>query len=197
MDFLFTPAQEAFRSEVRGFLGGQLPSGWHGHLGDTLMSFDDEWQEAVAFTKQVAARAGSRRTGRRSTAAPASTPMRAVHLQRGDGLRARAPSVGGIGRRHGRPDADPLRHARSRSSEHLPQHHRRRGALVPGLLRAGRRLRPGQPADPRRARRRRLRDQRPEDLDLRRARADWMFLLARTDPDAPKHRGISHASWST
>ena len=42
---------------------------------------------------------------------------------------------------------------------------------MPGLLRAGRRLRPRRAADPRRARRRRLRDQRPEDLDQRRATA--------------------------
>jgi alkylation response protein AidB-like acyl-CoA dehydrogenase len=27
-------------------------------------------------------------------------------------------------------------------------------------------------------------------------RADWMVLLARTDPDAPKHRGISFFSWT-
>ena len=40
-------------------------------------------------------------------------------------------------------------------------------SVVPGLQRAGRRLRPRLAADARGARRRRLRDQRPEDLDQR------------------------------
>ena len=48
-------------------------------------------------------------------------------------------------------------------------------------------------ADARRPGRRRLRDQRPEDLDLERARCglDVRALPART-PDAPKHRGITY-----
>ena len=45
----------------------------------------------------------------------------------------------------------------------------RRRALVPALLRAGRRLRPRRAAHARGARRRRLGRQRPEDLDLGRA----------------------------
>ena len=51
----------------------------------------------------------------------------------------------------------------------LPPIVARRGALVPGVLRAERRLRPRQRADPRRARRRRVGDPRPEGLDLARA----------------------------
>ena len=47
-----------------------------------------------------------------------------------------------------------------------PAHPRRRGPLVPGLLRAERRIRPRQPRVPGRARRRRVGDQRPEDLDV-------------------------------
>jgi alkylation response protein AidB-like acyl-CoA dehydrogenase len=41
------------------------------------------------------------------------------------------------------------------------------------------------------ARRRRVGHQRPEDLDLAGHLADHIFLLARTDLDAPKHRGIT------
>ena len=73
----------------------------------------------------------------------------------------------------------------------LPSDHRLRGDVGAGLQRAQRRLRPGRPDDQGRARRRRLGDQRPEDLDDVRHHADWLYVLCRTDPNAPKHRGIS------
>ena len=57
-----------------------------------------------------------------------------------------------------------------------------RARVVPGLLRARRRLRPRQPAHPGRARRRRLRGQRPEDLDQ--LRATWPTSAG----DARAHR---------
>ena len=37
----------------------------------------------------------------------------------------------------------------------------------------------------------RVGDQRPEDLDVAGRRANWIFVLARTDPTAPRHRGIT------
>ena len=52
---------------------------------------------------------------------------------------------------------------------YAPPRPARRGDLVPAVQRARRRLRPGRAAHARRARRRRLGHQRPEDLDLRRA----------------------------
>ena len=61
-----------------------------------------------------------------------------------------------------------LRHRRAEEALRAGGPARRRG-LVPALLRAGRRLRSGRAAHARRARRRRLGDQRPEDLDLGRA----------------------------
>ena len=72
------------------------------------------------------------------------------------------------GRGDGRPDADDARHGRAARA--LPRPHRpQRDELVPGLQRAGRRLRPRIAADARRAGRRRVRRQRAEDLDVRRA----------------------------
>ena len=59
-----------------------------------------------------------------------------------------------------------LRRAAKRGAARHPPRHR---DLVPGLLRARRGLRPRQRQDPRRARRRRMGDHRPEGVDLARA----------------------------
>ena len=67
------------------------------------------------------------------------------------------------------PDADAPAARETQKRPLRPRGAARRGGLVPALLRAGRRLRPRGPAHARRARRRRLGHQRPEDLDLGRA----------------------------
>ena len=60
-------------------------------------------------------------------------------------------------------------HATPRAAGVLPApHHLRRGRLLPGLLRAQPRLRPGGRGDPRRGQRRRDRHHRAEGLDVRR-----------------------------
>ena len=71
---------------------------------------------------------------------------------------------------------------------------RRRGVLVPAVLRAGQRQRPRQPRHPGRARRRRVRRQRAEDLDERRAVRPFGILIARTDPDAARSTRASRTS---
>ncbi len=91
----------------------------------------------------------------------------AVRLQRGDGPRPRAPR-----RRHrhhdGRADAHRARLRRAEGGAPAG-HPLRRGDVVSALQRAGRRLRPRVAADARHEGRRRLRRQRPEDLDIGRA----------------------------
>ena len=80
--------------------------------------------------------------------------------------RADAPRQGQPHRRGAaRADADRLRHPGA--AEALPaEDPRRHRAVVPGLLRARRRHRPGQRVDHGRARRRRVGDQRPEGVDV-------------------------------
>ena len=80
---------------------------------------------------------------------------------------------------------------------YLAQDADRRGDLVPGLLRAQRRLRSGGPADPRRARRRLLRGQRAEGVDQPRAsRRHGRCCWCAPTPPRPSTRA-SPICWST
>ena len=108
-----------------------------------------------------------RRAGRAALAGRVRRPgldaAAAPHLARGDaaGPRARA---AGLQHQHDRPGAGPVRQPGAEGP--LPgQDGQPRHLVVPGLLRARRRLRPGLAAHHRRPGRRRVGRQRSEDLD--------------------------------
>ena len=111
--------------------------------------------------------------------------------------RAGAPYVGVQLRRHAarRPDADRRGHRRAAGGAPAADPARRRG-LVPGLLRAGRRLRPRLAAHPGGPRRRPLRRHRPEDLDVARPRRRLLRAARAHRPrraQAPGHHLADHA----
>ncbi|MBI4232885.1 MAG: acyl-CoA dehydrogenase family protein [Chloroflexi bacterium] len=55
MDFAFTPQQEAFRQEVRSFLKEVLPAGWHGIDPDSYFT-EEYWPFIRNLTRRMAAR---------------------------------------------------------------------------------------------------------------------------------------------
>ena len=94
--------------------------------------------------------------------------------------------------RHGRVAGRPVDHrARHRRAEGLlpAPHHRRHRPLLPGLLRARRRLGPRRAQDARRRRRRRGRDHRSEGVDLGRADGEHDVL------PVPHRSGRAEAPW--
>ena len=57
MDFRFTPEEEAFRAEVRKFLAAELPPGWEEQFDvETEMGADAQSEFARQFNKKLAAR---------------------------------------------------------------------------------------------------------------------------------------------
>ena len=106
----------------------------------------------MAFGRSLAAEAARRRLGGPPLAARVRRSRRdaarAVPLRRGVHARRRAADDRHRRRpRSGRPDADPSRHRGAEAPLPAAHPHRRR-RLVPGLLRAQRRLRPGRTAAP-------------------------------------------------
>ena len=132
-------------------------------------------------------RAGPCRTGRRSGAAPAGRRCSTTSSTRSCRSR-RVPQPLAVRRHHGRAGDHHLRHRGA--EEALPAAHRQpRRLVVPGLLRARRRLRPRLAQDHGRARGRPLHRQRPEDLDHAGAVRRLDLLPVRTDPDGQEAGG--------
>ena len=177
MDFRDTPAEAAFRAEVRAWLAEHL-TGEFAALGSGGGPADETGWDVADRVGAAARRAtaGSACRGPRSTAAaaPASSQQVIFNEEYAKAERAGADLV--LRRGPVRPDADPVRHRRAEAAL-PPEDPGGRGAVVPGVLGAERRLRPRQRPDPRRARRRRVGDQRPEGVDD--ARAPRRLVLRR------------------
>ena len=191
MDLRYTADEQQFRAELREWLGDVLPG-----LGpepdredwDARRAWDTGWQRML-FDAGYAGINWPKEFGGRG----ATPTEHLIFIEETE--RARAPV-----RRHElrrpparRPDA----HRRGvRRAEGVPPagHPQGRARVVPGLLRAQRRLRPRQPAHPRGARRRRLRAS-----TVRRsgpASATWPTTArcsCAPTPKRPKHKGITLA----
>ena len=100
----------------------------------------------------------ARRARRHRLERAATADLRGRVLQGG---RAEAAALRPV---HDRTGADEVRQRRA-AGRAAAAHHPRAGLVVPGLFGAGFGFGPGLAVDPRRARRRRVRGQRPEDLD--------------------------------
>ena len=193
MDLTFSPAEEAFRAELRAWLAANVPPDWRGGEPPEFASLDDE----VALPARLAApsrggTAGSASTGRASTAV-AARPSSSTTSSRRRWRAARAPE---IINRIGVNLVGPTLIAHGTDEQQAALSRRApagRGALVPAVLRARRGLRPDRAAHPRRAPTATGGCVNGQKVWTSYAQfARWGILLARTDPAAPKAKGISY-----
>jgi alkylation response protein AidB-like acyl-CoA dehydrogenase len=186
MRFKFTAEHEALRSEVRGFLKQAVPSG----PGPVRPTSQEDWPTQIAFLKKLAAR---------NWVAPA-WPVEYgglgwTHINQmifseelsyaGAPDAGRVFNVGMIGPTlivHGTPE---------QKREHLPRITGGDVVWCQGYSE------PGAGSDLASLQTRAVRDGDDYVINGQKIwttgahHADWCFLLARSDPDAPKHKGIS------
>ncbi|MEJ5220674.1 MAG: acyl-CoA dehydrogenase [Tepidiforma sp.] len=187
MEFKFTAEHEALRKEVRDFLAGALPSRGTGPVRPTSQ---ENWEEQLAFNKQLA---------KKGWIAPAWPKeyggLGWSHINQmifseelsyaGAPDGGRVFNVGMIGPTlivHGTPE---------QKAEHLPRITNADVIWCQGYSE------PGAGSDLASLQTRAVRDGDDYVVNGQKIwttgahHADWCFLLVRTDPDAPKHKGIS------
>ena len=179
MDWADTPEQATFRTEVRKFINASLPQYYKKQAEEGgVLGGEGGWQ-TDRFLGTPEAKAAARDWGRGARRARLGRPALA------EGVRRRRHSTAWSSSSStrswpstGAPDSAARASAmlgptlivhgtEEQKQKYLPPTLTGEMRLGAGLLRAGRRLRPRLAADARRPRRRRVRDQRPEDLDLR------------------------------
>ncbi|MBI4234142.1 MAG: acyl-CoA dehydrogenase family protein [Chloroflexi bacterium] len=188
MDLRFTPEQERFRNEVSQFLSRELPARWD-YTEEEVFNSDDLWQASKEIRKKLAQKGWLTMAWPREYGGQAASHMMqllfaeqaAYHRTPGlnsQGIGMLAPTL----MIHG---SEELRR------EFLPPIARSEVWWCQGYSE------PGSGSDLASLQTRAVED--GDDFVINGSkiwtsgahRSQWMFLLTRTDPDAPKHRGIS------
>ncbi|MGB4864192.1 MAG: acyl-CoA dehydrogenase family protein [Tepidiformaceae bacterium] len=189
MEFRDTPEEAAFRSEVRSFINTKLPS--------TLKNVS-AFEEPDDAEQMAALRDWRTAVGQKGWTAPhwpkeyggAGMTVTEQFVYSEEMATARAPQVGGSGVSMLGPVL--IRYGtEEQQKEHLPRITSGEVQWCQGYSE------PGSGSDLASLQTRAIRDGDDYVINGQKIwtsgahRADWMFLLARTDPNAPKHRGIS------
>jgi|FLYL01.1.fsa_nt_gi alkylation response protein AidB-like acyl-CoA dehydrogenase len=187
MDYRFTPDEEAFRAEVREFLRKELPPDWD---YDPFELHEENWDFARQFTKRLAAK------GWVAPAWPVEYGglglgfMKQVVLSEEMSYH-RAPNTSLIGVTYAGPTIIVYGNEEQKR-EFLP------GITSGEIVWCQGYSEPNAGSDLASLQTRAVRD--GDDYIVNGTKiwssnahkANWCFLLARTDPDAPKHKGISY-----
>lgn len=186
MDYKFTSEDEAFRSEVVGFIDGN----WVPAQGPNVEGDDSHFKAERAFEKRAAEK------GWLTMAWPTEYGGRgASHIQqtiyREEAAYRGAPGAGGQGISMVGPCLM-LHGSEAQRQEHLPRIANAESYWAQGFSE------PGNGSDLAGLQTRAVRD--GDDFVINGQKiwtsgahyADWIHVLTRTDPEAPKHRGISY-----
>jgi len=186
MEFSFTREEETFREELRAFLREELPRGWTGGTEDWD---EDVFPVAQRMRKKLAARGWLTMGWPREYGGMGAGPV-AQAIFGEEMLYHRAPGRDQFGLRMLGPTLM-LYGTEEQKREHLPRIAKGERLWCQGYSE------PGAGSDLASLQTRATRDGDDYVISGSKTwttgahRADWMFLLARTDPSAPKHKGIS------
>jgi alkylation response protein AidB-like acyl-CoA dehydrogenase len=187
MDLRFTADQDAFRDEVRSFLRAELPAGWEG--SDNAID-EEAFEFGRAFLKKLAPRRWIAPAWPQEYGGAGLSLWEQV-IYNEEMAYERAPlinlaAVGYLG------PTIMLYGSKEQQAQHL-------GGITSGeVIWCQGYSEPGSGSDLASLQTRAVQD--GDDFVINGQKiwtsqahyADWIFLLARTDPDAPKHKGISY-----
>jgi alkylation response protein AidB-like acyl-CoA dehydrogenase len=187
MRFTFTPEQEAFRAEVNAFLKDALPPDWEG--ADDPID-DEEYEFGRAFLKKLLPKHWIAPAWPKEYGGLALSHWDQVVYNEAMGY-ARAPIVNTAAVGYLGPTVI-LYGTEEQKAQHLP------GITSGDVVWCQGYSEPNSGSDLASLQTRAVKDGDEYVLNGQKIwtsqahYADWMFVLARTDPDAPKHRGISY-----
>jgi alkylation response protein AidB-like acyl-CoA dehydrogenase len=185
MEYRFTSEEEAFRGELRDFLRQELPTGWTGSEDDD----DADWEFTLKMRRRLADKGWLTMAWPREYGGQGASHMKQVIFAE-EMTYQRAPGRDGFGIRMLAPTLM-IHGTEEQKREHLPPIARGEVQWCQGYSE------PESGSDLASLQTRAVED--GDDFVINGTkiwtssahRADWMFMLTRTDPDAPKHRGIS------
>jgi alkylation response protein AidB-like acyl-CoA dehydrogenase len=186
MEFRFTPEEERFRQELREFLKKEIPA--DRQMGEEPGS-DEEWQFARQFQKKLAAKGWLVPHWPKQYGGADMGIMEQV-IMREEMAYARAPIPDIFGVNMLGPVLM-LFGTEEQKRQHLP------GIASAEVMWCQGYSEPGAGSDLASLQTRAVRDGDDYVINGQKIwtsnahRADWIFFLARTDPDAPKHKGIT------